>query len=251
MPSEHESPLTFVRGNTQFTTTHWSVVLTAGRQDSPQATEALERLCRSYWYPLYVYVRRSGFGFEDAQDLTQEFLLHLLERGSMATVAREKGRFRSFLLAALKYFLANERDRRRTQKRGGDLQRIAWDALTAEQRYNLEPVDQSDAHKLYDRRWAMTLLDRVINRMEQEHQTSGKEKLFAQLHDCLLGDPEGAAYEAVAQRLGMSAGAIKTSVHRMRRRFQELIRKEVAQTVATPSEVEDELRYLCSAMSAG
>jgi RNA polymerase sigma-70 factor (ECF subfamily) len=251
MSAEREAVTPPTQAGAQFTTTHWSVVLAAGDRHSPQATDALERLCRAYWYPLYAYIRRYGFGMEDAQDLTQEFLLHLLERGSVATVAREKGRFRSFLLAALKYFLANERDRARTQKRGGDLRRIDWDALTAEQRYALEPAGPPDAHKLYDRRWAMTLLDRVVNRMEEEHRTAGKEQLFAELHGCLLGDTESLPYEPVAQRLRMSPGAVKTAVHRMRRRFQELIRSEIAQTVATPSEVEDELRSLCGVIASG
>lgn len=249
MSAQREAATLRTHEGAQFATTHWSVVLAAGDRHSPQEAEALERLCRAYWYPLYAYTRRYGFGPEDAQDLTQEFLLHLLERGSVATVAREKGRFRSFLLAALKYFLANERDRARTQKRGGDLRRIDWDALTAEQRYALEPASPPDAPKLYDRRWAMTLLDRVVNRMEEEHRASGKEQLFTELHGCLLGDTQSLPYEAVAQRLGVSPGAVKTAMHRMRRRFQELIRSEVAQTVATPSDIDDELRYLCRVMT--
>lgn len=249
MSRDREGAMSPTDAGAQFNTTHWSVILAAGRDSSPDAREGLERLCQTYWYPLYAYVRRRGYGIEDAQDLTQEFLLHLLERGSFANVAREKGRFRSFLLASLNYFLANEWDRASTRKRGGDLRRIDWDGLTAEQRYALEPADPLEAQKLYDRRWAMTLLDRAVTRLEEEHRTARKERLFAELHGCLLGDSEALAYEPIAQRLGMSLGAVKTAVHRMRRRFQEVIRSEVAQTIATPNEVEEELQYLCGVIT--
>jgi RNA polymerase sigma-70 factor (ECF subfamily) len=233
----------------EFTTTHWSVVLAAGQGDSPQAAAALESLCRAYWYPLYACVRRRGYGHEDAQDLTQGFLLQLLERRSFARVDRGKGRFRSFLLAALNYFLADEHDRARAQKRGGGAPVLSFDAQVAAQRYGLEPADPLSPDKLFDRQWALALLDQVLARLEREFHEAGKAELFQRLRGFLVaGSGEETCAEAAPQS-GLTREAFKKAVQRLRRRYHELFREEVARTLADPAEVEDELRHLCAVMA--
>jgi len=237
------------KGSGLFTTTHWSVVLAAGQADAPEAGEALEKLCRAYWYPLYAYVRRRGHGHEDAQDLTQAFLLQLLERKSFARVAPGKGRFRSFLLAGLNYFLADAGDRARAQKRGGGQPALSFDAQTAEQRYRLEPVDELSPDKLFERQWALALLDEVLARLEKEFREAGKAGLFQRLRVFLVAGRGEATYAEVAAGLGLTSEAVKKAVQRMRHRYYALFREAIAQTVASPVEVEDEMRYLCAVMA--
>ncbi len=232
-----------------FATTHWSVVLAAGQGDAPGAQAALEKLCRTYWYPLYAYVRRRGYGHEDAQDLTQAFLLQLLERQSSARVDRSKGRFRSFLLAGLNYFLADHRDRAHAQKRGGGQPVLSFDAQPAEQRYGLEPVDHLSPDKLFERQWALALLGEVLARMEREFREEGKAELFQRLCVFLVAGTGQETYADVAAAAGLTGEAVKKAVHRLRHRYYELFREEIAHTVADPTEVEAEMRHLCAVMA--
>ena len=231
----------------QFAETHWSLVL-AARTTSPEAAAALAGLCQAYWYPLYAFVRRQGHSPHDAQDLTQEFFARLLAKNYLADVDRAKGRFRSFLLAAMKNFLANEWDRARAQKRGGGDTVLSLDATAAESRYALEPADHASADKLYDRRWALTLLDRAIGRLRDEFARDDKAALFDELKFALTGDKGDASHAAVAARLGMTEGALKVAAHRLRKRYRELLRAEIAETVATAAEVEEELQQLFAAL---
>jgi RNA polymerase sigma factor (sigma-70 family) len=233
-----------------FVTTHWTVVLAAGDADSPQADVALAELCRTYWYPLYAFVRRRGYNSHDAQDLTQSFFARLLAKNYVAQADRERGRFRTYLLAALTHFLTDEWDKGRRLKRGGDREIISFDAKSANERYRLEPVDQLDAAKLYERRWVTTLCDKVLARLEQEFRDSGKSELFDALKGSLLADDPGTRYAETGAHLGMKKDAVKQAVHRMRRRYRELFREEIAQTVAGPSEVEDELKHLFAVLSS-
>jgi RNA polymerase sigma factor (sigma-70 family) len=220
------------------------MVLTAGRSDTTRAHDALARLCQTYWYPLYAYVRRRGFSPHDAEDLTQGFFAGLLQANSLARVRREKGRFRGFLLAALNHFVANEWDRARAKKRGGGKRALSLDVEAAESRYQLEPADQLTAERIYERRWALTLLDTVLHQLEREHELSGKRDLFGELRFCLTGERSKLPYAELAGRLGMSEGAVKVAVHRLRQRYRELLRAEIANTVTSPDEVEAEIRHL-------
>jgi len=234
-----------------FSTTHWSVVLRAGTTDSASAAPALEQLCRNYWYPLYAFVRRKGHSPHDAQDLTQAFFARLLEKNYVAQADRERGRFRTFLLAALTHFLADEWDKARRLKRGGGREVISFDAASAEERYRLEPIDQLDAAKLYERRWVTTVFDQVLARLEKEFRDSGKGGLFDQLKGSLLAEEPALSYAAVGAQLSLTESAVKQAVHRMRRRYGELFREEIAQTVAGPGEVEEELKHLFAVLSGG
>jgi RNA polymerase sigma factor (sigma-70 family) len=229
-----------------FATTHWSVVLHA-KGGSSGAHQALGSLCQVYWYPLYAFVRRQGRTPHDAQDLTQEFFARLIEKEWLGDVHRERGRFRAFLLAAMKHFLANEWDKDRAQKRGGGAQIISIDDDTAEARYLHEPIDTATAEKLYDRRWALTLLDQVLARLRGEMEGSGKLKQFEALKGCLAGEKH--PYAELGASLGMTEGAVKVAVHRLRERYRNLIRAEIAQTVEDPKELEDELRHLFAALA--
>ncbi len=225
-----------------FTTTHWTVVLSAGREE---ASEALEMLCRRYWYPVYVYVRRKGLSPDDAQDAVQGFFLSLFQRQSLKNVGRDRGRFRSFLMGAVNHYLADEYARTTAQKRGGGHQPISLDGLDPEDRYRLEPSVAADPARVFDRRWALTVLDRAVERLERDYRDTGRGDLFEALNPLLTLDPGSGSYVEIAARLKMNEGSLKTAVHRLRRRYRELCRDEVSQTVAEPSEVEDELRYLC------
>ncbi len=220
-------------------------------KDSPQAAAALERLCRTYWYPLYCYVRRRGYSHEDAQDLTQGFLLRWLEHKSFTRAETGKGRLRSFLLAGLNHFLSDQWDRARAQKRGGGRLTLSLtETQTADERYRLEPADERSPEKLFDRRWALTLLDQVLARSEQEFRDAGKLELFQRLRAFLIAGTGEESYAQVGAELGMSREAIKKAVQRMRHRYYELFREEVAHTVADPAEVEEELRYLCAVIAS-
>ena len=235
-------------GNATFATTHWSVVLAAQAVHTPHAAEALEKLCRTYWYPLYAYVRREGASAADAQDLTQEFFARLLEKNYLGQVAREKGRFRSFLLSALRHFLADQRALARALKRGGGAGCLSLDAHSAEARYRLEPVDRMDAEKIYERRWAMTLLEQALTRLRDENVAAGKTELFERLRSFVAGEGDVSGGEAAAQ-LGLTGSAMKSALHRLRLRYRELVREEIAHTVADPAEIDTELRYLIAVLS--
>jgi RNA polymerase sigma-70 factor (ECF subfamily) len=225
------------------------VVVRAGRADTPRARAALEQLCRNYWQPLYAYVRRSGHSREEAEDLTQEFFARLLAQNTVARADPERGRFRSFLLASLKHFLANEWDKARTQKRGGGAQLLPLEFGTAETRC-AQPVAPGDTpDRAYDRQWALALLEVVLGRLRREYHDAGREDLFLGLKDTLSGGRAEIPYRALAGRLGLSEGAVKVAAHRLRHRYRELLREEVANTVAGPGDTEDELKALLAALS--
>jgi RNA polymerase sigma-70 factor (ECF subfamily) len=232
----------------RFETTHWSEVF-AARQQGSGARAALESLCEAYWYPLYVFVRRQGQREEDAKDLVQEFFARCLEKNYFDAADQAKGRFRTFLLVALKRFMANEWDKARAKKRGGGTHPISLDAMQAEERYAAEPADRLSADKLFDRRWALTLLDRVLQRLEQEQNSEGKRESFLELKTCLAGDGD-ASYAELAEKLETTEGAVKTAVHRLRRRYRELLSDEISRTVSNPGEIEAERRSLLEALSA-
>jgi len=234
---------------TWFTTTHWSLVLSAQDTSSPLAAPALEKLCRAYWYPLYVYVRRQGEDEESAKDLTQGFFARLLEKHYLSQVHPGKGKFRCFLLAALKHFLADERDKARAQKRGGGQTFISLDDSRGEERYRLEPVDNMDAEKLFERRMALTLLEQARARLKEEYLETGKSSLYERLRVFESGDKNGPPYSEVAAELGLTEGGVKAAVFRLRQRYRELVREEVANTVESPEEVDGEIRYLISVIS--
>ena len=234
-------------GAVAFTTTHWSVVLTAqGR--SPRADEALEKLCRTYWWPLYGFVRRSGYRPEEAQDLTQSFFALLLERRDLDMVRREKGRLRSYLLVSLKNFLAKARRRELTIKRGEGRALVPLDELLARERADLEPSDNLTADKIYERRWALTLLEQVLARLENEYRAAGNARLFDCLKDFLSDEPGHQSQAEIAAQLGMTENAVKQAFHRLRQRYRELLRDEIAQTVAAPGDAEDELRHFIAVL---
>lgn len=233
-----------------FTTTHWSVVLSARDRSTRQSEQALAALCECYWFPLYAYVRRSGYSTHDAQDLTQGFFAQLLEKEYLKDVDRRRGKFRSFLLAALKHHLGHQRERDRAQKRGGGRVPFSLDFESAESRYRREPTDLATPERLYERRWALTLLDRVLGRLEDEHARAGKTELFSGLKDFLTVGQESRPYLQVAEELGMSEGAVKVAMHRLRRRYRELLKDEIAQTVADPAEIDEELSDLLAAVGS-
>ena len=227
-----------------FATTHWSVVLAASHQASQPAAEALDTLCRTYWYPLYAYARRRGCTPEDAQDVVQEFFARFLARDYVARADPDKGKFRSFLLAGLKHLLCNEWAKARCLKRGGGQPPLSLDAQAAEDRFRLEPADQRTPEHLYERSWAMTLLERAASRLRDEYAAAGKIELFEQLTEFRLDAAEPRSYAEVAGRLSLSEGAVKSAIHRLRQRHLELVREEISHTLADPSELQDEVRYL-------
>ena len=234
-----------------FVTTHWSVVLAAKDKASPASASALEALCRTYWYPLYAFVRRQGHAACDAQDLTQEFFARLLQKDYLAAAAREKGRFRTFLRVSLKRFLANEWDRARRLKRGGGQPLFSLDTAIGEERYQSERGDGLPPDLLYERRWAMTLLEQALGRLRAEHAGAGKTVEFEQLKGVLMADRGAIDYAALAATLDGSEGAARVAVHRLRKRFRELFRAAVADTVSAPDELESELRHLVSVLAKG
>jgi RNA polymerase sigma factor (sigma-70 family) len=245
---EHEPRPASRAGGRQFATTRWSQVIAAGADQTADSREALARLCESYWYPLYVYVRRWGYDADQAQDLTQEFFARLLEKHYLKAADPTRGRFRSFLLAALKHFLSNERDRAGAVKRGGRTTVIPLEFENAEGRYSREPPDEETPETVYERRWALTLLERTLVRLRGEFTTAGKGRLFARLEGHLTGEQETLPYAELGAELGMSEGAVKVAVHRLRRRFGALLREEIAETVSDPAQVEDEIRELFRAL---
>ncbi len=231
-----------------FVTTHWSAVLTAGRSDTTKAQAALEQLCRNYWQPLYAFVRRTGYSREEAEDLTQEFFARVLAQNTVAKADPARGRFRSFLLASLKHFLAHEWEKARARKRGGGAQLIPLEFDTAETRcaHPAAPGDTPD--RAYDRQWALALLELVLSRLRGEYRSAGRLVLFLGLKDTLRGGRAEIPYRDLAGRVGMSEGAVKVAAHRLRQRYRELLREEIAHTVAGPAEAEEELRHLFVAL---
>jgi RNA polymerase sigma-70 factor (ECF subfamily) len=228
-------------------TTRWTVVLAAGSGRVSEAAEALASLCAAYWYPLYAFVRRLGYRREEAEDLTQAFFAQLLEKNYLRAADPARGRFRSFLLAAFKHFLANEQERARAQKRGGGRQPLSLDFEAGERRYSLEPAHELTAERLYERRWALALLDGVLAQLREEMRHAGKAALFERLKGYLTGEETKSYCEASAE-LGTTEGALKMAVHRLRQRFREIVLEEIGQTVAGPADVEDELRHLFAAI---
>ena len=231
-----------------FDTTHWSVVLQAGESDSPQATAALASLCRAYWFPLYAYVRRQGHTIEDAQDFTQAFFARLLERKSLRLADSKRGRFRTFLLTSLKHFLINEWKKNNCEKRGGGRPLISLDAEATETRFQAEPADDRTPDKAFDRRWAIIVLDRVLNQLQAEFAAGERGQLFEELKSCLTGEDNEGTYAEIGRRLGMTEGNLKVTIHRLRRRYRELLRKEIARTVIDADLIDEEIRELFAAL---
>jgi RNA polymerase sigma-70 factor (ECF subfamily) len=240
-----ETPQT--RRGDYFATTHWSIVATAGNAAGVLADEALETLCRNYWFPLYAYVRRQGHSKEDAEDLTQEFFERFLSKNYLAGLSADKGRFRAFLLAALKHFLANEWDRNHRQKRGGLIKPLSLEWQEADSQYQITAVDLVSPDKLYDRAWAMTLLARVLERLRAEHSTPDKLSQFETLKAYLTHGKGIIPYSQAAETLGMAEGAVRTAVHRLRAQYRRLLIQEISQTLLNPGQAEEELATLFQA----
>jgi RNA polymerase sigma factor (sigma-70 family) len=232
-----------------FSTTHWSSVLVAGRGDSPEAAQALERLCSAYWYPLYAHVRRQGHAPHDAQDLVQDFFARFLERNYLRFADRARGRFRTFLLTSLKHFLINEWNKANREKRGGGRHVISLDAEETETRFLAEPADKRSPDKAFERRWAMVLLDRVLDQLQAESVSAGRGQVFDELKSFLSGEEDESSYAEIGRRLGMTEGNVKVTVHRLRGRYRELLRKEISLTVPDPEDIDEEIRDLEAALS--
>lgn len=232
-----------------FATTRWTVVLTAGRKSSPDSDRALAELCQTYWYPLYAYVRRHGHSKEEAEDLVQAFFERFLARNYLGGLASARGRFRAFLLASLKHFLANEWDKTRRLKRGGHIEHLSLDWQEAHERYHLEPPDLASPDRLFDRVWALALLARVVERLAEDCARDGKRELFARAKTFLTLGSAAIPYAAAARELGMDEGALRVAVHRLRKRYRELLRDEIAQTLTDPAAVEEELKSLRAALA--
>ena len=255
MPTDDEvTSLTGVGGNAQhgpvaFATTHWSVVLEA-QGPTPAAQAALEKLCRTYWRPIYGFVRRQGTETEKAKDLTQGFFALLLERRDLDAVRKEKGRLRSYLLTSLKHFLTNERNRAIAIKRGEGQRLIPLDELRERERAGFEPADTSTADQIYERRWALALLDQVLTRLGDEYRSAGNVILFERLKALLTDEPDRLSQAQIADELGMTENAVKQAFHRLRERYRQLLREEIAHTVMAPGDIEDELRHLIAVLRA-
>lgn len=231
-----------------FATTHWSIVLGAGRSNQNDADRALATLCKNYWFPLYAYARRRVRDATEAQDLTQEFFARLLEKDILAGASPDRGRFRSFLLTAMKNFLTNEWNKARTQKRGGTRPVLSLDFNSGDSRYGLEPGHDLTPERLYERKWALTLLDRVLSQLRDEYQAADKPKHYELLQPFIGGNRSDASYSEVAQALEMSEGAAKVAAHRLRKRYRDLLRCELAQTVADSADIDDEISWLFQAL---
>lgn len=234
----------------EFASTRWSVVAAAGQHSSPDARQALESLCGTYWYPLYAYVRRRVGDPDEARDLTQAFFAELLEKNFVATAAPDRGRFRAYLLTALKHFLCKQWAMARAKKRGGGRQLLSLDFASGDSRYGIEPMTNLSAEQLYERQWALTLLERVMERLRAEFERAGKAEQFIQLKQFLIGDHTGTTYSAAAAGLNLSQAAAKMAVQRMRRRYRSLLREEIAETVDGAEQVEQEIRSLFSTLAS-
>jgi RNA polymerase sigma-70 factor (ECF subfamily) len=231
-----------------FRTTRWSLVAAARNVNKTEARQALAELCELYWYPLYAYIRRSGHNADRAQDLTQEFFARLLEKQNIAGADASRGRFRNYLLGAVRHFLANEHDRATAAKRGGGQPTLSIDFPDAERMYDVEPIDERTAEQVFERRWALMLLARTLTEVRDEYARAGNDALFDWLSGSLTGEGEG--YSTVADDLGMTEAAVKVAAHRLRRRYRDRLRAIIGDTVATPEEVDDEIRALFAALSA-
>ena len=234
----------------RFATTHWSVVMAAGRPKSAGYRQALETLCRTYWFPLYAYLRRHGYDSHQAQDFTQAFFTGLLAKGGLGLADPKRGKFRSFLLASLKNFLSNERARAHAKKRGGGRKALSLDFENAESRYALEPRDELSPEKLFERSWALAVLDRTMARLQAEAISTNKQKLFERLKSYLTAGKGSIPYRQAADELGITEGAVRVAVHRMRKRFRELLRDEIAQTVTSDDQIDEEIRDLFTALGS-
>jgi RNA polymerase sigma-70 factor (ECF subfamily) len=234
-------------GSSQFPTTRWTLVVAAGDPRRKEARSALVSLCENYWYPLYAYLRRRGYPADQAQDLTQEFFMHLLEGRYLDHADPEKGRFRSFLLNSLKFFVADEEDRQRARKRGGGMI-VPLELSAGEERYQREPADDETPERIFERRWALSVLDRVVERLRSDFVQHGRPEHFERLKVFLLGQPD-APYATLAREMNTSEGALKIAIHRFRKRYRELFRQEIADTVTDPAEVESELRFLAAVLT--
>jgi RNA polymerase sigma factor (sigma-70 family) len=244
--SQHSSQPTSAPGDI-FATTHWTVVLAAGRRRTPQSDRALEELCRAYWFPLYAYVRRHGHSKEDAEDLTQEFFARFLGKNYLASLSAERGRFRAFLLAALKHFLANEWDKSRRQKRGGGVTPLSLDWQTADTQFQIAATAGPSPDRAFDREWAVTLLAQVIERLRAECEADGRARQFAELKIFLTAGKGELSHADAAQKLGLGETAVRVAVHRLRKRYRQLLRDEIAQTLADGADVDEEMRALFGA----
>jgi len=252
MPKHDSIPQPFDEPHTgaRFRTTHWSLIVRAGQDDPVAARKALGELCRNYWYPLYAFVRRQGYSPADAEDLTQAFLAKLLENNYLADVRREKGKFRSFLLMAIKRFISHEYERQHAQKRGGFQAVVAIDQDAAESRLCLEADRHLEPDVYFERQWAVALLERVMLKLGEEYLTTGRAKLFESLQGCIVKYESAQPYAELAVQLKLTEPAIKMAVSRLRARYREILRAEIAETVATPEEIEDEIRYLFALFSS-
>ncbi len=232
-----------------FATTHWSVVLAAGHGDTVEAQDALTHLCRVYWYPLYAYARRRGQSPHDAQDLTQEFFARLLEGNWVAQADRQRGRFRTFLLSAMQHFMANEWNKAHAKKRGGTQPVLSLDDDSPEKRYLMEPAEKSTPETLFERGWALSLLNDVLQRLQDEYRRDGKAAWMEAMRPALTAEREAIHYAEIAGRLGITENAARVGVHRLRRHYRRLIQEEVARTVASPDDVKEEMRHLFQALT--
>ena len=248
LTSEHSTPASTAPGDV-FATTHWTVVLTAGQRHTPQSDGALEELCRTYWFPLYAYVRRRGHTKEDAEDLTQAFFVRFLEKNYLAGLSAERGRFRAFLLASLKHFLINEWDKSRCQKRGGGVMPLSLDWQTADTQFQIAATAEPSPDKAFDREWAVALLAKVIERLQAECVAEGRAKQFAELKIFLTAGKGELSHATAAKALNMDEGAVRGAVHRLRKRYRQLLRDEIAQTLADSADVDEEMRALFGAFS--
>ena len=245
------TPGTLQEGGAGFVTTHWSIVAQSALTDVPEAENALAKLCETYWPPIYSFIRRRGYPPADAQDLTQSFFAYFLRTKAYAHVDPVHGKFRSFLLASVKNFLANDWDREQALKRGGDYQFVSLNSETAEAFYDAAGAPDSTAERVFDLRWATTLTTGALNSLRQELQGEGKIKLFEQLSNFLTGGSVIPSYDEVAARTGLSRATVKTHVHRLRLRYREIVREEVARTVSSPDEIDEELHNLCNILAEG
>ena len=248
MTSEHSTPASSAPGGI-FATTHWTVVLAAGQRHTPQSDGALEELCRTYWFPLYAYVRRRGHSKQDAEDLTQAFFARFLEKNYLSGLSAERGRFRAFLLASLKHFLANEWDKAQAQKRGGSAAHLSLDWQTADTKFQVAATNEPSPDKAFDREWALALLAKVIERLQKECEADGRAKLFEQLKMFLMAGKNETAQGETARALGMEEGAVRVAIHRLRKRYRVLLRDEISQTLTDESQVDEEMRALFGAFA--
>ncbi len=232
----------------RFATTHWSLVVAAGGNDSQQAHQALAELSAGYWHPLYAYVRRLGYDVNQAQDLTQEFFSRLLEKDYLRAADRERGKFRTFLLASFRHFLANEYDRATAQKRGGGRSVLSLDFQAIEERNRMEPAHSLTAERLYERRWALALLEQALARLRGEFTRGGRGEIFDALKIYLTGEKAAVSHQQLGERFGMTAGAVTVAIHRLRQRYREVLREEIGRTVNDPSEIDGEIRDLFTAL---